>query len=101
MAYFRGFNRAGWKTRPASFAIAKAARSKYAASPAGKHRRLALNCFALAKRARAKGNTKHYWAMVKLGRQALALSKVEYRMWKTGVALRRRSFATQRAALAL
>ena len=101
MAYFQGFNRAGWNTRPASFVIARAARGKYAASPAGKHRRLALNCFALAKRARAKGNTKHYWAMVKLGRQALALSKVEYRMWKKGVALRRRSFATQRAALAL
>lgn len=68
----------------------------FAASPAGKHRKLALNCFAIARRARAAGNYRHYWKMVNFGKRALALAKAEVRLWRRGKALKTRSFATHR-----
>jgi hypothetical protein len=70
----------------------------YATSPAGKHRRLALHLFGVAKKARSLGNGRHRWVS-KLARRALALSKAEYRMWKRGLTLQRRSVAVKRAAL--
>src|ERR1700738_3464982 len=77
----------------------KSASVSFASSPAGRHRRLALNCFALARKARAAGNRKHYSALVALGKRALALSNREIGLWKLGRALTRRSFATQRFML--
>lgn len=72
----------------------------FAASPAGKHRRLAMNAFALAAKARAAGNFKHYWRMVGFGKRALALSRAEIRMWNQGKALRAKSYSAHRAARA-
>jgi hypothetical protein len=72
----------------------------FASSPAAQHRRLALNCFTLAKKARAAGNSRHYWTMMRFGKKALALSKREAYLFKFGQSLRKRSFATQRALLA-
>ncbi|MVA98374.1 hypothetical protein GN330_14085 [Nitratireductor sp. CAU 1489] len=71
--------------------------TRFWASPAGRHLKLARNCFALAKRHKYRGNRKKYWAMLAMGRRALALSKAEVRLWKRGNALRRRSFSVQRA----
>jgi ABC-type phosphonate transport system ATPase subunit len=51
----------------------------------------------IAKKARAIGNRRHASAMTNLGKRALALSKAEYRMWKKGQSLRKRSFAANRA----
>lgn len=72
----------------------------FAASPAGKHRTLALNAFKLAKRARAAGKTKHSLRMATFGKRALALSRAEVRLFKKGKALQGRAFAAQRAARA-
>lgn len=73
-------------------------RSRFWASPAGKHLRLAKNCFALAKQHRAAGNTKKYWSLLKSGRSALALARQEISLWKRGQSVRRRSYAIHRSA---
>ena len=107
MAGFRAsYGARRWKAPPfraAQTSARRSTRSKaggFAASPAGRHRQLALNCFALAKRAKSVGNTRHARAMLAMGRRALALSKAELRLWKRGLALARRSFATHRALVA-
>ncbi|MEQ8297854.1 MAG: hypothetical protein RIB55_15385 [Nitratireductor sp.] len=71
--------------------------NRFWASPAGRHLKLARNCFSLAKRHRFRGNRRKYRAMLAMGRRALALSRAEVRLWKRGNALRRRSFAVHRA----
>jgi hypothetical protein len=96
----RRFRRATWRFKRAAarrrWAAPKAARG-YAMSPAGKHRRMASLLFGFAKKARSIGNGRHAKAMSSFARRALALSKAEYRLWKRGQALRKRSIATNRA----
>jgi hypothetical protein len=82
MAGFRAsYGARRWKAAPfraSQTSARRSTRSKaggFAASPAGRHRQLALNCFALAKRAKSVGNTRHARAMLAMGRRALALSK--------------------------
>ncbi|MGZ2505365.1 hypothetical protein ACVINI_005911 [Rhizobium beringeri] len=65
-------------------------------SPAGKHLRLAKNCFALAKQHRAAGNKKKYWSLLNAGRSALALARQEVSLWKRGQSVRRKSYAIHR-----
>jgi hypothetical protein len=77
--------------------VSQKPKSKFWTSPAGKHMRLAKNCFALAKRYRAAGNSTKYWNMMKMGRSALALARQEVRLWKTGAKVRRRSYALHRS----
>jgi hypothetical protein len=103
----RNYRKASWRkttgvrARVATMRRRKApARRGFAASPAGRHRTLALNCFKIARRARTAGNYAHYWKMLGFGKRALALAKSEVRMWKRGAALRARSFATHRKARA-
>lgn len=72
----------------------------FASSPAGKHRALAMNAFSLAAKARAAGNTKHYWRMVTFGKKALSLSKSELKMWKLGKTLKTKAYAAHRAVSA-
>lgn len=91
--YRRSYN----KSAAARTRVRRVAKGGFAASPAGKHRRLALNAFALAKRARTAGNLAHFRRMLNFGKRALALSKTEVRMWKKGKALRARAFAAHRA----
>jgi hypothetical protein len=97
----RRFKRATWRFKRATarrrWAAPKAAARGYAVSPAGKHRRMATLLFGFAKKARAIGNGRHAKAMSNFARRALALSKAEYRLWKRGQALRKRSIATNRA----
>lgn len=107
MAGFRAsYGARRWKAAPfraAQTSARRSTRSKaggFAASPAGRHRQLALNCFALAKRAKSVGNTRHARAMWAMGRRAVALSKAELRLWKRGLALARHSSATHRALVA-
>ncbi len=50
----------------------------FAATPAGKHRKLGA-------------------LLLRLGRRALALSRTEVRLWRQGKALQKRSYATHRA----
>lgn len=69
----------------------------FAATPAGKHRKLGALLLRLARRAKAIGNRSHAAAMSKLGRRALALSRTEVRLWRQGKALQKRSYATNRA----
>lgn len=73
-------------------------RSRFWTSPAGKHLRLANNCFALAKKHRAAGNNRKYWSLLKAGRNALALARQEIHLWKRGQSVRRKSYAIHRAA---
>ena len=87
----RTWKRKTWKARRT-----KVARG-FAASPAGKHRKLGVRLLGIAKKARASGNRRHATAMTRLGKRALALSRRETSMWRKGKALRRRSFATHRA----
>jgi hypothetical protein len=103
----RSYRARKWNAAPfkaaRTYVRPRTARAKtrgFAASPAGRHRTLAMKCFALATRARAVGNTRHARAMLAMGRRALALSKAELRLWKRGLALARRSFATHRALVA-
>jgi hypothetical protein len=72
-------------------------KSKFWTSPAGKHARLAKNCFALAKRYKASGNSTKYWSLLKAGRSALALARQEVKLWKQGASVRRKSYAIHRA----
>jgi hypothetical protein len=96
----RRFKRATWRFKRAvarkRWAAPKVARG-YALSPAGKHRRMATLLFGFAKKARSIGNSRHARAMSTFARRALSLSKAEYRLWKRGQALRKRSIATNRA----
>lgn len=102
MAFRRniGAYASGYRATKQRSTTAKARTGTFAASPAGRHRTLALKAFALAKKARAAGNAQHYWRMVGFGKRALALSKAEVRLWKRGQGLQAKSFATHRAATA-
>ncbi|NNC73011.1 MAG: hypothetical protein HKN78_09070 [Sphingomonadaceae bacterium] len=98
MAYRKGYYR---KSRSRKDGRATAvSRKRFTASPAGRHRKIARNCFAIARKAKAAGNYRHYWKMVNFGKRALALSKAEHRLWTRGKALTARSFATHRRAKA-
>jgi hypothetical protein len=98
MAFRKGnYRRKGTSARRISrVRVTRAKTGGLAASPAGKHRKLALNCFAIARRARAAGNYRHYWKMVNFGKRALALAKAEIRLWRRGKGLTAQSFATHR-----
>lgn len=73
-------------------------RGRFWTSPAGKHLRLARNCFVLAKQHQAAGNKKKYWSLFKSGRSALALARQEIYLWKRRQNVRRRSYAIHRSA---
>jgi hypothetical protein len=99
MANFQRFSRtrrARWGARRRTWR-ARRATTGFAASPAGKHKRLGTLLLRLARRARTIGNRRHATAMGRLGRRALALARTETRLWRQGRALRKRSYATHRA----
>lgn len=101
MARYRRFKRTSGSRRTTSFPrprwLSKKVSRRYSVSPAGRHRRLAVTLFGISKKARAIGNTRHARAMGNLGRRAVALAKAEYRLWKRGQTLHRRSLAVNRA----
>jgi hypothetical protein len=98
MAQYRGFKRtSGSRRTQRARWLSKRVSRRYSSSPAGRHRKLALTLFGISKKARAIGNGRHARAMSNLGRRALAIAKAEYRLWKKGQALGRRSMAAHRA----
>lgn len=95
--YRRSRTRRPAKKRRGVSLLRRRVSAAYAASPAGKHRRLAKICFGAAKKARAKGNKRKAASLVGYGRRALALCKAEYRLYKKGHAIFRRSAKVHRA----
>lgn len=98
MATYRRYARktaTRWTGKRSRWGVRRA--TGFAATPAGKHRKLGALLLRLARRAKAIGNRRHAAAMSKLGRRALALSRTEVRLWRQGRTLHKRSYATNRA----